>query len=399
MTTSIICLVVDVFFSRKFYILFSLLVFFILLLGIPVLEEFLGDWLNMGKSKGKGLMWTVIVLLAVIVVGGLYYIFGAPGQSGTGGGVFGGASDNDVNCVPGYAPTFGATLYNIENVSATETFTATGYLYEKEGDGWAYKESISTTLANDTSLVCGQKYKLSFVSADGSGGDNARLTGTNIGSIDSEGSVEFTMGQSTTLILKGSKHGVLEVRGYDNEAKGYLYNSADASATDFETTGAVFTSTTNNTTAMDESAGVDVTFEVRSTTAETNFNDMGFYILLDNFETNVWEIPAVFVNGVQLSDYTDQLNSDEKKAYSGYEYVYYVPPSTKVLNAPNGIDVRIADTLLDGASASSDLEFEFASIGKYLSTKEPGTVKIGSVQDDASQTAVFTLQAYDIDIT
>ena len=223
----------------------------------------------------------------------------------------------------------------------------------------------------------------------------SKVYGTNAEEV--EGNIVVTADQARKSITVISKqHAVLEFRAYDNINKGLVFDNADSSASDYETDGVTWMSTTNNATVYTEANGLDFEIEARATITDGDFTDRAFWILLDDFTTSVWDVPTVKINGATLSEASADMDANERRAWSDYDYVYRSTKSIK--DAGDSVKVTVIDSLLAGASATTDLEIDFASEGAYLS-KDGINVYEGASRDDTSATTVYAIQDNNIDIT
>lgn len=267
----------------------------------------------------------------------------------------------------------------------------------------AFIGNVSTgttgTYPNYLQVDCGREYLIKGISADGNTADNGRFTGVtstgqgNTASLTSEGFIKvYVTGAEAKITAEGSRHGVLQFKLYDLVQRAYMYDDSDATANSWELTGANFTSTTDNATAtaIGSTDELRVNYELSANQSNTNFNDFGTYILM-KASASVWDNPTVKwggENGQVLVESTAELTPYEKRAYSLYDYIY------KVDDALAG-DIKYAYMRIKPLSGinptSQSLTIAFASRGSYTSI-QGALVNIGSVKDDASTTAVFTLQ-------
>lgn len=346
-----------------------------------------------------GIIALVFVVALVGAFGGLKFM----GINGLGGGapanvqqtaLTGGAIQTVSTQLCGTANTMTLTVtaQNKLNTTGTEDYDNTIYWFDETGNAVA---SQSDTTAGTVTLPCGKKYVGKLISASTS---NAKVLGVSGDAKLVNGNIEVNGDISTkSITIYTAQHSGIKARMFDNYENAFMYDNSDASNSDFETTGTTFESTVDNATATDETKnnGVDVKLEIRATSLDTDFNDNGVYVLLDHFDTNIWEIPSASVDGADLSDVKGSLTVFEARAYSGYDYVYKFD---KKVQDPSGVSVRVIASIISGATVSSDLTYAFASIGAYKSISSDD-VKIGSVKDDASTTSVYTLQTYDLDLT
>lgn len=286
-------------------------------------------------------------------------------------------------------------VQNPLNATGSEEFDVTAYVVD--GNGAIIATITDTTNPSSTNIPCGGSYSLSIVSTDAANGDNSRIKSVTGPGQVVDGVLQFsTNGPTATFQLYVEQQATLEARAYSRTDAAFMYDDGDASATDYETDGVVFMSTTDNATKYDETSGVDIEYQLRAIQSDTNWNDFGTYILLE-MPTASWEVPTVWVDGQKLTDIKAQLNEDEKKAWSSYEYVYKF--DKPILDGGEGVTVRVATQLLSGVSSvSADPEIDISSIGQYLST-DGSSVKRGGVKDDSSQTAVRSIFDSKVDMT
>ncbi|RKZ06885.1 hypothetical protein DRQ25_12865, partial [Candidatus Fermentibacteria bacterium] len=233
-------------------------------------------------TKLSGLMWFIGIGLLAIGMLAVWGIFikepSVPAQVIVQPG--GGEAPSVLGC-----PTDGDTSLKIDvknsfNESGSEGFDVTGYLYKKVsneagGTSFEYVQSITdTTSPTAITIDCGYNYVFKPVSSSGASGDSSHFTSVLSGDSDVkivDGWLEFTADSSNENIIVGMpQHATLECRAYDNIQRALMYDSADSSATDYETDGVTFTSTTNNATASDETLGLDIEFQCKAVQTDTN---------------------------------------------------------------------------------------------------------------------------------
>jgi len=350
------------------------------------------------NKRGNALGGGVLLVLIIIAGIGAFMIFGDSDKiksigSGSGSSSLGGSCPDDGDT------SLKIQVFNKLNATGTEGYDVTGYLYKKTSSGLESVASISDTTSPTATVVdCGFDYVFKPVATDGISGDNSRIKSVRSGpgSIGSDGSLEFSAGSSNVNIdVYMDQQATLNCKAYSNTDKASVYDDGDASATDYETDGVTWMSSSDNTTVYSESNGVDLVFSCRSTGTDTNFNDHGVVLLLE-LPTATWDTPAVWIDGNKVTDMKDNLNSDEAKAWSGYEYAFEFDKD--ILDGGEGVDIRVAYELAPGVStASANPEFDIAVRGAYLSNNGPD-VKIAGVKDDASQTVVRTIYDMELDI-
>ncbi|MFW5793864.1 MAG: hypothetical protein ACOCV1_00040 [Bacillota bacterium] len=285
---------------------------------------------------------------------------------------------------------------NVLNQSGEETYDTTMYFFNyNDGNLGGLKTKLTDTTDGTATLTCGNTYLVEVISTDGDGGDSAEiLAGPQGVEITDDGSAIFTAcGDGENIVFNMNQRGVPEVRARDVINDGFLYDySSDEDASDYETTdGVVFTSTSGNTTnyTIDSSGEFHIIQYIRANSDDTDFNDLGIYVLIDA-SSSVYEEPTVKIDGVVAENAKEELNSDEAIAYSDYEYVYKIGKDRQVTKN-NPLSVEVNGFALSGVNPAvgDDISIDYAVIGKYASTSETNTIKIGAVKDDSSKTQVY----------
>jgi len=359
----------------------------------------------MGK-KGKATPLVVIVSLLTIMmaVGLLGLIFGFIEQPKLEVNVDGLQTGLQPSRAPSDQDTsFKFDVKNLANTTTSEGFDVTAYLFEKGDGGEQLVATITdTTSPTATSINYGSNYILKVVGTDGASGDTSyiqQIKGNIMANIVN-GNLEFTATKANVnLEAKMNQHATLQCRLYDNVAKGLMYNTGvGETATDYETTGVTWTSTTDNATAYDETGGVDLEFECKAVQSDTDYNDRGVLVLIEA-PVAVWDEPVVYVNGMELKEATAQLNDDERKAYTDYEYAFLIPQNVVMKDGSEGFKLHFAMDLLSGvASASADPKINFAVRTQYLATLGDA-VKEGAVTDASSPSQIIALFENTLDVT
>jgi hypothetical protein len=352
----------------------------------------------MGKAPILGTVLLSIMAIGVVIgviLGAMAY-FGAKNTN-----TFFSGDDSKTpttnNCGDTKAASVSFTMFNKLQTTSAEKFNVTYYVYDNANN---LATSGTASDASTITLDCGQTYQLKVVSADGDGGDNAKLLGVrsssglkNVDIKDDGKYVSFYTNSPTgNLQLDGSQHGVLEMKMYDNLAAGWTWETttlSSAVAGAYKLDPAIFSSTTNGTNyTVGTSGKIDVTYTIETNTTDTRFDDFGWYIAVDA-ATTVWDIPTVRVGGTKLSDVKGTLNVNEARAYSGYEYIYFskneiVNDNTKVdfiVKALSGVNPAVADSP----------QVDFISKGAVKQTTGNDILYSG-VGDDTSATTVFAVQ-------
>ncbi|RLE47382.1 hypothetical protein DRJ25_02520 [Candidatus Woesearchaeota archaeon] len=295
--------------------------------------------------------------------------------------------------------TLKINVYNPLNTSGSENYDVTLYGFV---DGSLTYTVTDTTNPSGITVNCGEEIVFKAVGTDGASGDKSFIeaasgSGGDIKVVDGNLVVRPTK-STMTVNLQIEQHATLECRAYDNVNEGLMYNSDDASNTDYEPDGVVWTSVNGNSTAYSEADGVDITFTCRAIQSDTDYNDRGIWVLIEA-PSSVWDEPTVSLNGRTLSEASALLNEDERKAYSDYEYVYFIPEDTIIRDGGEGMKLRVQMELLDGVSAAtSDPEIDFAVRTQYKTT-DGLDVKIGAVDDSSSTSQIIALYDMTLDVT
>lgn len=357
----------------------------------------------MAKNKDVLLSFVIGALLVVMAIGGTMWFAGVGPFAATdeqqqqAGTAPSGAPVNLNSCPDTKVTTVTLDVQNTLNSSGADTFDAAYYLRGTNGD---LKTGSDTTAGSISNVNCGEEYTLEIVRADGDGADNSRITSVLLGpgAVVEDGKVRFKpTGATYSLRVAVSQHGVLEFRAFDQDNNGYIYDTSDATATDYETDGVTFSSTTANATATAVGAGGSLhwVIDARSTAADTDFNDF-YTLILVEAPVATWEEPTIKVDGVKVADVKGSLTSDEEKAFSNYEYIYKIDKS--ILDGNDGIKVDVYFKAIDGVDPSTDPEMDFASAGRFLS-KDGVSTKVGAADDTSSSTVVFAVQDTTLNIS
>lgn len=343
----------------------------------------------MKKLRKKAMSEQLVFLVVILIAAGVVY-FGFPAIKERFGSVAG--VDLVAACGDDKQATVTLNLANGLNTSGAEVFDATYYMIGAEGD---YETGTATTGETET-LNCGEEYTLYVVAEDADNGDNSKATDIvlGVGAKIVDGNVVFTPNKDQyALRWKGSQHGVLEFKAWDNDAAGWMCDSDD-SCSAYETDGVTFESTTNGTALAVGSGGqLDLTITARATRTDTDFSDF-YTLILVEAPVATWEEPIVKVDGVRLYDQKGSLTPEEEKQFSSYEYIYKLEKPIDYA----GVDIDFHMDALAGVDPSTDPQIDFAAAGNYLSV-DGVTVKRGAAKDDSSSSVVYTVQDITIDIT
>jgi hypothetical protein len=265
-----------------------------------------------------------------------------------------------------------------------------------------YSLAITDTTAGAVNLDCLKTYRLKLVSQNADEGDNAKINRVIVGSnsrlIDGGKAVEFTpSGYSYSLKLGGQRHGVLEFKAYDKLAGAWIcWTGSSATCPTYQGDAVTFQSSVNGTAmAIGTTDEVDVTLHFRGTKSNTSFSDFGYYILLEagTDTATVWQEPILTLNGQRLSLVT--LTGDEARAWQSYDWAFKVE-GHDITDANNKLDISMKPQA--GQNPSTDLQFDFASIGAYLSV-DGSTVKYGGARDNTGASVVFDVMDVTLDIS
>jgi hypothetical protein len=337
-----------------------------------------------------------ILLLGVIAIG----VFGGKQeQTIIGEEVTTEGTTVSTQCPSDYGFSGTVTVQNDLNTTGAETFDTTMYFYTIDANGnEVFEKSSTDTTSGTLTLSCGSTYVARVLSVDGAAGDSsvinsASMSGaTSLGAVKDGGWKFVVTKASGALTFKVHQHGLIQLRAFDIENNNYLYNVTADTATEWtDDTSANFTSiTANNTaTAVGTSGSYNVRLEIQTQNADESFNDQGVYILVDA-SSAVWAVPTLKVSGSTLTNIKGSLPADEAVAYADYEYVYKT--SSNFIN-PDKISVEYLSTAVSGVNptGANAPVIALAPIGSYTSVSDSNLLKFGSVKDDSSKTAVYTL--------
>lgn len=350
-----------------------------------------------GKNEGMKFLvgFAVIAVLGLLV----YMAFGmqqavVPGAPSSGGitapGICSTPCPDDL--------TWNGTI-NVQNAlnnTGVETYDTTTYFYTySDGAIENLKSKITDTISGSVSLTCGQEYLVEVISTDGAAGDSSEiLSAPSNAELTADGSAIFTAcGDGSTMTFKMNQRGVPEVRAKDVINDGFMYTSTGSPNTDYHTTdGVAFNATANGTAQSVGSGGeLHVIQYVRANLDDNDFNDQGVIVLIDA-APSVWDEPTIKIDGVVKSDSMASLNADERIAYSDYEYAYLIPKDRAITkNGEVSVDINIFALSGVDPTVANAISVDYAVRGKYESTTESDTVKLGAVKDDSSKTQVYTL--------
>lgn len=353
-----------------------------------------------GAKHGTGIVVVLVFLIAVVAILGTLYF------SGTKNTEFG-DKKNDQPVVTGTcsepsSSTLGFTanisVQNSLNLTGTEYYATTLYLYESDADGTQGVPAGTVTSSSAVSLTAGKTYLVKQIATSGAAGDGSLMLSTNYGQITQQGNLLFTAcGTAKSMTVKVPQHGLWQTRAYDQLNKGLMYDNTSSSSGAYVTQNNVnFTSTSANTTASAVAAGgeVHVTQYIRPNVDDETLNDRGIYVLVDA-STTVWNIPTIKLGsaGAVAQNVKSQLTGDEAAAYSNYEYVYKIDASQGITQQSElPVDIDIFALAGVNPVGGDSIVVAYAPIGQFVSTSDSSILKVGAVQDNSAKSAVNTLQ-------
>jgi hypothetical protein len=306
--------------------------------------------------------------------------------------------------VKGSCPDNGVTaftldVFNKENVTGSENYDVTAYIFNKDTD--TIKTVISdTTAPTAVNLDCGKSYVAKLVSTDGSAGDKSTIMSVQgDGATVVNGNIEFTTKTATlSLRAQAQQHATETVRAFDKIQNDQMFDSSDSSEIDYEASGVTFTSTVNNATASDETLGFDVELDFKAVETDADYNDRGILVLIEMPTTKWEETPSVYANGKALEKVT--LTGSEKSAYTDYEYAFLIPADVVMKDGSQGFTVRVVNNLKSGiTSVSADPQIVLAVRGAVLSTDGQSILEGVAVSDASTPAQIYSLFTVTVDMT
>ncbi|MEK7064464.1 MAG: hypothetical protein AAB973_02530 [Patescibacteria group bacterium] len=345
-----------------------------------------------GATGGSAFM----MMLLAIIAGGLVLAFltgnlkipgfgsvSVPGQT---------AESLDLSCPDAKTTTLTLSVANDLNKTGEETYDMGIRLVGNKG----HTLRGTDTTSGSYTLNCGEVYAVKGLSASGANGDSAKFYGVRSGQATINGDGTATISAVTgaqTVILSGKAHGVLEMRSFDVINNAFLFDDSDAAATDYDTDGVNYNSTTtgDNATAVGAGAEFHVIAYVRPTVTDNVWGDIGGWYVLVEAVTTTWDVPTVKFGGAVLQNVKGQFTADEAKAYSAYEYAYLINKDI-MTQSEGALDFSIfALSGVNPATTTENVQLDYASRGASASNMNADNVVVGAVQDDSSQTTVHTL--------
>lgn len=222
------------------------------------------------------------------------------------------------------------------------------------------------------------------------------------------GRFTFTAAEDVVKTYAVPNQGNATFKVYDEENRGYLYEStehtANVSAGTAYVTGKTFTGKSSNSTtgtiiAMGGYYDFTVYFSENGTIGTTNqFEDQRLLVAIDGQDLSDWLAPTLSMSGAVITklepgQYNDKIKND------GYDWVYQI---SKADGTPYHVDstwqkLRIQQYAKSGVNPADDIKVAFYTSGWFKQTVGDG-MKMDSHKDDSSQTAVFTVQDLTLDI-
>jgi hypothetical protein len=344
-----------------------------------------------GKKGATAITMGTIVTLGIVGLAGfgVYKLATSDNKLAIGGGSSG---DDQVtlnvasNCPDDLTTTFTADGLNNLNEGSTNYTVETFYLVP-EGDfarATSYATSASASRTTGVNLDCGDDYEVFGVATQDSVGSFGPL---NLGAIDGgQVSKQFDIQRSSDL----------KMTAYDNIGRAFVYDSGDASNSDFENVAMTWKSTTDNATAtaMTASSILDWDFTVQAQTANTQFGDVNTILVVDADKTDYAE-PSVWYNGQKLAESISSMNSDDRAVVSSYEYAFVLPEPLS--DSPNTI--RLVVPPKSGINPDVDVKMRFLAESHYLAV-DGKTIKTNVFKDsDSSEIYTSTANTVTIDIS
>jgi hypothetical protein len=367
---------------------------------------------NRGMVQDFGALLVMFVLIvgagvSILMVANYMGLLSTPSGGSTGGGTIGVPPVVTSACGDDGLGTIKVRAKNSGNETAAEWYAATVYLYKKVNGGIQYVTSTTTatdgTYATFNNTPCNAEYVMYILSADGAAGDN-----NNIDAIDASseniklvgGAVEIDMAdEDVYATVHSTQHATLEFRAYDNNENGYMYDTGDSAATDWETTGVVFTSTTNNDTNMTVAAGGDfnVELQIRAAQTDTQFQADGAnsIIIAVNGDIGTWDELDVDCGGKSTEVSPSELTEFERNLWSGYEKFFKLD---KILENNPRTSCTLTGIAKPSVSSWKCPSYTFAARGNYVGTTS-GVIELHSAaKDDSSYTNVYTVQTMSLQL-
>lgn len=302
-----------------------------------------------------------------------------------------------VPSIPAECPTTLQTAYdgdviNSLNSSSTE-YMAAVHRFVPDGvfaDGQPFTAGTSAAGGTAINLRCGSSYEIYLLQTQDAINSVPKI---NMGKV---------VGSDASRAIISTKTDLLDATAYDNVNKGFVYDSGDASNSDYEDFGMTWKSTTDNTTgyAMTTGSQLDWTLNVKTGTSASQFgnSDLGLYVAVDADKTD-FDTPVIQIDGVTLQDVkgTGEVSADDEATLSAYEYIFKVPAGTQFQSTLRSL--RVFVNAKSGQDPDVDVVLRVVGKGYYL-TNDGRTVRADIFNKDTSTEIVTgTAQTATIDVT
>jgi hypothetical protein len=343
-------------------------------------------------------MAVAIVLVAVILVGGLYLVLSKPvqqtiittdGNNGQSQGTITTVSSGACDMQATQKPEIKFTLQNPLNTSATEFETTTVRFYDVTNGGEVFSGTLAGSasgmhaIGSGFSCECGHNYKVYAPASDGvvtSAVFNAECKGQN-------NPYEWTVAQQNGTIFKV----------YDENAKSWLYATTDMTAGAWRNSGSSFYSATSNSTGT--AVGTDGYFiysiyfeENASVAVDTQFEDQTFGIAINAGNLSIWAEPSsLYIQGAKI---TKLASVPSKISSDGYDFFYEVTEGSTPLHVGTTQRILTLETHAKGGvnpGAVDSVTVGLFTSGYFQKTLSSG-MGLGYTKDDSSSTYVYTGQ-------
>ena len=282
-----------------------------------------------------GTIAIVAALVWLIAFGGIATIgsWFKPATPGTPGGST--VTPGGVQCPSSLQTTYKGDVINSLDSANTAYLAAVGRLIPN-GAFDQYTQYTSGTTAgggSSVNLKCGQPYKYYILSSQDAVYNP--VAPIYLGTVQ---------GSDASRVVSGSNFSKLKAKGYDNQNRGLVFNTADLSAAGtFGNMGTTLRSTSNASYAMGVGTTLDYTVDVETIANSAHFGDsnIGLYIAVDA-DKSQFDTPTVKINGVPLVDVKNtELSADDTAALSSYEYVFKVPAGVQFNSAPTSVNIIV----------------------------------------------------------
>ena len=192
----------------------------------------------------------------------------------------------------------------------------------------------------------------------------------------------------------------ISINAYDNKNKAYVYDSSDATNSDFEeitsSSGVTFKSTTNNATAyaMSNGGSLDFEFRLKVGTTQRSWGDLKNYLVLDADKSDFAK-PVVTFEGktlevVELAK--SGMNADDVGYLSGYEYAVVLPADITEVEKTMGLKINAKS----GQDPDVDVVGKFVAESYYV---DGTTVQRGIFNSGGTEILMAPGQKFTIDIS